>query len=72
MLVITNLSPTRILVPLNGGGSLRLSPGTASDPLPDVELRDNPTIDKLLQQRAIAVASDSAGEDAPHRPRRKG
>jgi len=64
MPVIRNLSDRPVLIALNGGGSLRVSPGTVSEPVPEVDVQDNPTIDKLLQQRAIAVVSESADNGA--------
>lgn len=63
--VITNLSSTPILVPLNSGGSLRVSPGKVSDAVPDIEVKDSPKIDKLLSQRAISVESQSEDEAKP-------
>jgi hypothetical protein len=60
--IITNLSSTPIIVPLNSGASLRVSPGTVSDAIPEVEVKDNPKIDKLLGQRVIAVEDQSEGK----------
>jgi len=44
-----------LIVPLNSGTNLRLSPGEVSDDVHDVELKENSKIEKLLRQRAIAV-----------------
>jgi hypothetical protein len=44
-----------LVVPLSGGGSARLSPGEATDELPDVEVMNNPKVDKLRQRRLIDV-----------------
>ena len=61
MPVVTNLSPTPIFLLLNSGESIRLSPGTASGPVADVELKDNQKINKLLRQRVISVETESKG-----------
>ena len=53
---ITNLTSRPLLIALNSGASLRLSPGEVADKVPDVELKNNSKIDKLVGQRAIAVA----------------
>jgi hypothetical protein len=63
--VITNLSLAPIFVPLSRGGSLRLSPGKVSDTVPDIEVKDNPKIDKLLSQRVISIESQSEGKAKP-------
>lgn len=52
---ISNLSSRPIIVSLNSGRNLRLSPGRASEEIRDVELKDNAKVDKLKQQRVIAV-----------------
>lgn len=44
-----------LVVPLSGGGSARLSPGEATDELPDVEVMNNPKVDKLRERRLIDV-----------------
>jgi len=70
---IRNLTPRPVIVPLNSGTNLRLSPGEVSGDVQDVELKENPKVDKLLHRRAIAVeprteeaaAPADAGEGAP-------
>ena len=52
---IKNLSSRPVIVPLNSGTHLRLSPGETLHDVHDVEMKDNAKINKLLQQRAIAV-----------------
>jgi hypothetical protein len=52
---IRNLTSRHLIVPLNSGTNLRLSPGEVSDDVHDVELKENSKIEKLLRQRAIAV-----------------
>ena len=68
---IKNLSSTLVIVPLNSGTHLRLSPGEALHDVHEVELKDNAKIDKLLHQRVIAVeraASEPAEpDDAPEK-----
>jgi hypothetical protein len=57
--IIRNLTLRPIIVPLNSGTNLRLSPGGVSGDIADVELKDNGKIDKLLQQRAVVVQSQT-------------
>jgi hypothetical protein len=84
---IRNLTLRPVIVPLNSGTNLRLSPGQVSVDVPDVELKENPKVDKLLVRRAIAVeprreattpadadegAREAAGgDDVSARPRRR-
>jgi hypothetical protein len=63
--VIRNLTPRPIFVPLNSGTNLRLSSGEVSDDVHDVELKNNAKVDKLLLQRAIAI--ESQAKDAAER-----
>jgi len=49
-----------VVIPLNTGSVLRLSPGEVSDELPDVEVADNAKVGKLLRQRVIEVDTDAA------------
>jgi hypothetical protein len=44
-----------LLVPLNSGGTVRLSPGGLSGELPEVEVADNPRVTDLLAGRAIEI-----------------
>ena len=44
-----------VLVPLNTGTTLHLSPGETSQELPDVEVADNAKIEKLLARGVINV-----------------
>ncbi len=53
--VIKNLTSRPLFVSLNSGTNLRLSAGEVAGPVPDVELKNNSKIDKLISQRAIAV-----------------
>jgi hypothetical protein len=48
-----------LLVPLSGGGTLRLSPGEVTDELPDVEVANNAKVDLLRAQRQIDVEESS-------------
>ncbi|MER2624877.1 MAG: hypothetical protein ABTS22_13185 [Accumulibacter sp.] len=52
---IRNLTSRPIFVSLNSGTSLRLSASEVASQVPDVELKNNAKIDKLIAQRAIAV-----------------
>ena len=60
---ITNLTSRPLLIALNSGSSLRLSPGEVADKVPDVELKNNSKIDKLVGQRAIAVTRPAGATD---------
>ena len=53
-------------MPLNSGTNLRLSAGEVSDKFHDVELTNNPKIEKLRLQRSIAIETQSTESiDAP-------
>lgn len=66
---IRNLTPRFVLVPLNSGRTLRLSPGQTSGELPDVEVQNNPKVDKLVRQHTIAVERPTVGPPPrPHLP----
>jgi hypothetical protein len=52
-IVIKNLTLWPLIIPLNSGTNLRLSPGEVSHEIDDVEIRGNPKTEKLLRQRAI-------------------
>jgi hypothetical protein len=55
-ITLTNLQASRPLhVPLSSGVTLRLSPGQTSGALPDVEISDNPKVEKLAGQGLIDV-----------------
>jgi hypothetical protein len=59
---ITSLLTSRpIIVPLTSGTAVRLSPGQTSEELGDVEVENNPKVDKLQQQRVIAVENVEGG-----------
>jgi hypothetical protein len=44
-----------LVVPLTSGAAVRLSPGEVSEELAEVEVADNPKVDKLLELRLLAV-----------------
>ena len=54
---IRNLTSRSLIVPLNSGTNLRLSPGEVSAEVHAVELKENSKIEKLKARRAIAVES---------------
>ena len=71
---ITNLTSRPLIVALNSGASLRLSPGEVADKVPDVELKNNSKIEKLVGQRAITVtkaagATETDADDDTEKPR---
>jgi hypothetical protein len=53
--VVTNLSSSPLLLRLTSGATLRLSPGSASEALADVEVQKNPKVDRLRDQRVNLV-----------------
>lgn len=54
-----------IMVPLNSGRSVRLSPGRWSGELRDAEVADNAGLDKLRRRGDIEVAESGEGPEAP-------
>lgn len=46
-----------VVVPLNSGVTVRLSPGQSSRELDDVEVAENPKVDKLAGRGVIEVES---------------
>lgn len=53
-----------VMVPLNSGLTVRLSPGQTSAELADVEAADNPKVDKLRGRGAIEVEPVSEKKSA--------
>jgi hypothetical protein len=68
---IKNLTARPIFVALNSGTNLRLSAGEVADQVPDVELKSNSKIDKLISQRAIAVEPQAEKAAPAPRTRKK-
>src|SRR5262245_51211521 len=66
--IIKNMGPGPITIALNSGTHLRLSPGETSNPVRDVELKDNAKINKLLTLRTIAVEREAADKAAAEKP----
>ena len=54
-LAVRNLTPRHMLIRMNSGYHLRLSPGAVSGDLNELELKNNFIIDKLRGKRAIAI-----------------
>ena len=52
---VKNLTPRFLLLPLNSGVTLRLSPGEVSKELNDAEIMENSKVSKLLDLRSIVV-----------------
>lgn len=52
-----------LMVPLSGGGSVRLSPGEVTGELSDVEVMDNAKVDKLRERRLIQVEQVDGDQD---------
>jgi len=53
-----------VVVPLNSGATVRLSPGGTSDELADVEVADSQKVAKLAGRGVIAVETVEAGDEA--------
>lgn len=61
---LTNtLSSGPLVIFLASGATVRLSPGQTSGELADVEVLDNPKIEKLLQRGVLEVHSSEDGVD---------
>ena len=71
LLTVTSVLITGpLVIPLSGGGSLRLAPGQTSDPLPEAEVAGSPAIEKLAARGAIAVRpAAQPGRRAGAKPR---
>jgi len=68
---ITNLRASGpVLVPLTTGGTVRLSPGQQSEPLPDVAVADNAKVDKLQRLGLIGVEAVAASAPPAAEPTR--
>lgn len=66
-ITLANLINRPVLLVLSSGETLRLAPGETSAELHDVEIKNNPKVDKLVAQRIVAVntAGGEGGEAAP-------
>lgn len=49
-----------VVIPLNSGATVRLSPGQTSEELADVEVADSQKVAKLTGRGVIAVETDGA------------
>jgi hypothetical protein len=56
-----------LVVPLTSGRSVRLSPGGASEELPDVEVTNNAKVEKLRERRLIDVEPVAEEASAPEK-----
>lgn len=68
MVQIENKTERLVLLSLNSGTALHLAPGTTSEQLPEAEVDNNPKVQKLREQRIIAVHAEGAaraGEALP-------
>jgi hypothetical protein len=62
---IENLTDRPVLLTLSSGETLRLAPGQRFPGLEDVEVKNNPKVDKLVMQRVVAIhGSAPAGAQA--------
>ena len=69
MIKIENLTTRPVLLALSSGITVRLSPGDMSLELEDVEVQNNPKINKLRQQRVIAIHLPEAEQPVPAKPK---
>jgi hypothetical protein len=65
--VLKNLTDRPVLLVLSSGDALRLSPGQSSPVLAEVEVTNNPKVDKLVAQRVIAIDTGHAAARAAGR-----
>lgn len=68
MVQIENKTERPVLLSLNSGTALHLAPGATSEDLPEAEVDNNLKVQKLREQRIIAVHSEGAaraGEELP-------
>ncbi len=65
---ITNMLPRPVLLPLSSGEWLRLEPGETSHEIPDVEVKNNPKLNKLQAQRAIGIQAQQSRAAPPAPP----
>ncbi|GEM_PF-1916040 len=57
-----NLTNRPVILMLNSGRSLHLTPRARSEPLPTVEVNNNEMVTKLLQRRVILLEEQPASE----------
>lgn len=55
LMKIENLTARMVILRLNSGQSLFIGPGAVSGEIPDVEVKNNPMLNKLRDRRVIAV-----------------
>ena len=55
MPIISNLTDRPVLLAFNSGQTLRLSPRSASEEIPDVEIVNNAKVAKLTAEQIIAI-----------------
>jgi len=65
--VLKNLTDRPVLLTLTTGEALRLSPGDSSPVLADVEIANNPKVEKLASQRVVAIEATRAAARASGR-----
>jgi len=65
---ITNNTNQLLLVPLNSGETIYLAPGESSDPVDEVETKDNQKIEKMSRGGLIEVAPVDDQEAAAGAP----
>lgn len=54
--IITNQTKQLLIIALNSGRTLHLSPGKSSEPVNHLEINGNAKIAKLLDSGAVAIA----------------
>jgi hypothetical protein len=68
MVTIENLSGRLVSLRLNSGTTLHIPPGPTSPEIVDIEVQNNPEVQKLLDRRAIALHVIAASTNAPEEP----
>lgn len=66
---ITNRSKQLLIVPLNSGAVIHLAPAEEAGGIDPVEVKNNPTLEKMIQRGWVAVAE---ADESPKAKRGKG
>jgi hypothetical protein len=69
---LENLSSTPVHLVLASGDTLRISPGSVSEKVPDVEVTGSANVERLVDRGVIAVRGQANVQRSPAPPRRKG
>lgn len=68
---IVNRSKQLLVIPLNSGATLHLAPGEEAIGIEPIEVKKNPTIEKLAQKNWLLVA-EGEEDEKPARESKRG